>query len=310
MRHSSLPKVVVLMAAYNGVPWIKQQIDSILNQTQVEVTLFISVDLSVDGTEEFVDRIASQDNRVVVLPHGAKFGGAGPNFYRLIRDVNFSNFDCVAFADQDDIWLSNKLSRACVAISQLNAEAFSNNVTALWSDGRQMLINKSQPQVRWDFLFEAAGPGCTYVLSARLAKDIQQFVTSHVEQMQKIALHDWFMYAYARSKGYLWVIDAEPSMLYRQHSQNQVGANTGFKAFFYRVNKVLRGWGLSQSATIAKAIGLLDKKSVGAWLSGTRIGYLRLAGNFWQCRRRFRDKFFFLGACLLLALLGTKIDQN
>lgn len=305
----SSPKILVLLAAYNGSPWIAQQIKSILSQAGVNVTLLVSVDASVDGTEALVDRIASLDRRVIVLPHGLIFGGAGPNFYRLIHEAKLSKFDYVALADQDDIWLPNKLSKACNEIRQSRADAYSSNVTAFWSDGRQMLVNKSQPQVKWDFLFEAAGPGCTYVTTAKFAEDLQKFITENSNKMQKIALHDWFIYAYARAKGYRWIIDSHSAMMYRQHAQNQVGANAGLKAFVFRAKQVISGWGLSQSTLIVDAVGMSEVGSLQNWLSGTRLGYLKLAVNFWQCRRRFRDKFLFLAACLVLAVVGSKIKR-
>ncbi len=297
------------MAACNGKSWIGNQVNSILSQDAVDVKIFVSVDLSKDGTEHLVDQLSLGEPRLSILPHGKKFGGAGPNFYRLISEVDFSGFDYVAFADQDDIWLPNKLSRACDQLTQAGADAYSSNVTAFWPDGRQVLVNKSQPQERWDFLFEAAAPGCTYVMSTKLARELQAFTLKNPKSMQKIAMHDWFTYAFARAKGFRWVIDSYPGMLYRQHAQNQVGANSGFRAFIYRAGRVLDGWGLGQSALIADALGLIEEQPVKRWLSGTRIGYLRLALNFWQCRRRLRDKFLFLGACLMLAAIGSKIKK-
>ena len=47
---SSAPKVTVLLASYQGIPWIDEQIDSILQQQNVNVELTISDDLSDDGT--------------------------------------------------------------------------------------------------------------------------------------------------------------------------------------------------------------------------------------------------------------------
>ena len=303
------PKIAVLMAAFNGKSWIGNQVNSILSQDSVDLTIITSVDQSKDGTEQFVDQLSLGEPRLKILLHGKKFGGAGPNFYRLMSEVDFSGFDFVAFSDQDDLWLPNKLSRACDQLTQSGADAYSSNVTAFWPDGRQVLVNKSQPQVRWDFLFEAAAPGCTYVMSSKLARELQSFILKNPKRMQKIAMHDWFTYAFARVRRYRWVIDSYPGMLYRQHEQNQMGANSGFRAFIYRVDKVLDGWGLGQSALIADALGLLEKQPVKRWLSGTRIGYLRLALNFWQCRRRLQDKFLFLGACLMLAVIGSRIKK-
>jgi rhamnosyltransferase len=302
-------KVAVLLAAFQGSEFITNQINSILNQDSVDVNLFISVDQSDDGTESLVDELSSCDFRISLLPHGKKFGGAGSNFYRLISEVNFSGFDYIAFADQDDIWYPNKLSRACDQLNQSGADAYSSSVTAFWPDGRQVIVDRSQPHVRWDFLFEAAAPGCTYVMSTILAHDLKSFITNNSRKMQKIALHDWFTYAFARTRGYRWVIDSRPGMLYRQHAHNQVGVNSGLRAFVYRSCKVLSGWGLGQSALIADALGLLRDEPVKSWLSGKRLGYLKLALNFWQCRRRLQDKFLFLGACLILVVIGARIKN-
>lgn len=292
------------MAAFNGRVWLNEQIDSILAQTGVEVTLFISVDASTDSSESLVDALSAQHSNIIVLPHGEHFGGAGANFFRLLKEVDFTAFDFMAFADQDDIWLPNKLSRACAVIEESGADAYSSDVTAFWPSGRQQHIIKSQPQVKWDFLFEAAGPGCTYVLAKSLANQLKKVITDHPQAIEKIALHDWFCYAYARANGFHWVIDNVPGMLYRQHTQNQVGANTGLRAFLYRTRKVLNGWSLKQSALIAETIGLANDPFVETWSSGSRLGYTQLAFNAWQCRRRLRDKLLFCFACLALSVLG------
>ena len=99
-------KVAVLLAAYNGMKWIDEQIQSILNQKQVSVDIHISVDVSTDGTYEHCLQLASQYSNIYVLPYGVRYGGAARNFYRLIRDVDLTGYDFVSFADQDDIWLS------------------------------------------------------------------------------------------------------------------------------------------------------------------------------------------------------------
>jgi rhamnosyltransferase len=298
--------IAVILAAYNGSIWIQEQIASIFAQEGVDVTLFVSVDKSSDGTEGLVDDLASRDNRIVVLPHGQHFGGAAPNFYRLIKDIDFADFDYIALADQDDIWLNNKLSRACDVLTAASADAYSSNATAFWSDGRQLLINKSQSQAKWDFLFEAAGPGCTYVLSRKLVIEIQKKLMLKWGEVQSIGLHDWLFYAYARANGYQWVIDDFSAILYRQHAHNQVGVNAGLKAFLHRFNKVINGWGFSQASKISQLVGLANHPFVKHWSDCSRSGLLYLGLHFYQCRRRFRDKVFFFFSCLLLSVLGKR----
>lgn len=299
-KSSVFPSVAVCLAAFNGTRWLSEQLNSILEQTGVSVTVIVSVDQSSDNTESWFDQCALADSRIVLLSHGEKFGGASRNFFRIIREVDFSEFDYVSFADQDDIWLPDKLSCAHELILSTGADAYSSNVIAFWPDGRRVLIEKSQEQVEWDFLFEAAGPGCTYVMRKELACAIQDVIKSRWDDMQEVGLHDWFAYAFARANGYRWVIDNYAGMLYRQHEKNQVGVNTGTRAFVQRARRVLSGWGLTQSALIAQLVGVGDDPFVRRWSGYSRRGLLWLALNAWQCRRRLRDKVIFALSCLAL----------
>lgn len=297
------PRVAVLLAAFNGRQWLNEQIQSILTQEEVVVSLYISVDQSRDGTEDFVDQLSKHDPRIHVLPHGQRYGGAAPNFYQLFKAVNFRQYDFIALSDQDDTWLPKKIITAIKNLQESKMDAYSSNITAFWPDGKKLLIDKAQKQVQWDFLFEAAGPGCTYVFTKNFALDVQKFIIANWDSISKIGLHDWLIYAYARSNGYRWFIDPYSSMLYRQHATNQVGANVGTSAFLVRAKKVLNGWGLDQSLQIANAIGLGQNSFVSTWSKGSRLGYLLLGCQFWKCRRRMRDKFLFLMACICLTIL-------
>lgn len=302
----SFPKLAVFLSAYNGTSYLVEQIESILRQECVDIHIFVSVDKSTDGTEDLLARWGISEPRLTLLPFGLRFGGAGSNFYRLLRDVNLKGFDYMSFADQDDIWLPDKLSRAHKTLERTGADAYSSNVMAFWIGGRQLLIEKSQKQVKWDFLFEAAGPGCTYVMRKKLACAIQDVIKSRWEDMQEVGLHDWFTYAFARANGYRWVIDDYAGMRYRQHEKNQVGVNSGARAFVQRARKVLSGWGVSQSALIAQLVGLGDDSFVRRWSGGSKSGLLWLALHAWQCRRRPRDKIIFALSCLALCIAGKR----
>lgn len=305
---SVLPEFAICLAAFNGTHWLADQLDSILAQVGVAVTVFVSIDKSTDGTEKWFEERVKVDSRIVLLSYGKRFGGAAQNFFRILREVDFSRFDYVSFADQDDIWLPNKLLRAHEMLSITEADAYSSNVVAFWPDGRKTLIEKSQPQVRWDFLFEAAGPGCTFVMQNSLICVIQDFFKKHWHEVQEIGQgqHDWFIYAFARANGYRWVIDDYSGMLYRQHEKNLVGVNAGWRAFVYRVRKVLSGWGLAQSVLIAELVGLNNDPFVTRWSGGSRAGVLWLALHARQCRRRTRDQLLFAVACLALCVLGRR----
>jgi rhamnosyltransferase len=304
------PRVAVLLAAFNGIQWLKEQIDSILSQEGVAVSLYINVDHSSDGTEDFIDQLSKSESRIHTLPYGQHYGGAAANFYHLIKNIDFNQYDFIALSDQDDIWLTKKLFTAVVNINKSDADAYSSNITAFWPNGEKLLINKAQQQVKWDFLFEAAGPGCTYVLTKKFTINFQKFILINWDAVNRISLHDWLIYAYARTNSYRWFIDSYSSLLYRQHTNNQVGANVGLSAFLIRAKKVLNGWGLNQSLLIANAVGLGNSPFVLIWSKGGRLGYLSLSSHFWQCRRRLKDKFLFLMACISLALFPPQKEDN
>jgi len=299
-------KVAVCLAAYNGMQWIEEQLNSILVQSSADVTVFISVDRSSDGTEEWVQQRAAEDQRIVVLPHGLTFGGAAPNFFRLLRDIDFSDFDYVSLADQDDHWFETKLARADEVLQRTDADAYSSNVIAFWPSGRRLLIRKSQPQKKWDFLFEAAGPGCTYVMKTAFVQALQKRLRDEWDQVEQVSLHDWFTYAFARANGYRWVIDDQPGMLYRQHLSNQFGVNDGWRAFLRRAQKIWDGWWLGQAALIAELVGLGNSHFVKSWRAPSRLNALRLAFYATECRRRPRDQILFMFSCLTLFMVGNR----
>lgn len=300
------PEFLVLLAAYNGMKWISDQVHSILNQQRVSVTLLISVDSSNDGTEEWVSALSERNPNVIILEHGKKFGGAAPNFFRLINEAPLNHFDYFSFADQDDIWMPDKLIEAAGVMSSTGAQGYSSNVTAFWPDGKERLIVKSQPQVQFDHLFEAAGPGCTYVFSKDLFVDLQKHIADQFSDVQKVTLHDWYCYAFSRTHGYNWIIDSRSYMRYRQHGKNQVGVNSGLKAFRARLSQVFNGWWLSQAALISMLTGVESTLFVQQWISLSRLGLIRLALSGYKCRRRFRDKIIFTALCTVLAILRQK----
>jgi rhamnosyltransferase len=236
----SEPNVVILLAAYNGLEFLPEQLNTLLCQQGISVTIYVSVDRSTDGTEKWLLDIQRKDFRIHILENGFSFGGAARNFYRLIKEVDFTSFDYVAFADQDDLWAQDKLVHAIKQLECIKADAYSSNVTAFWQDGTEKLIHKAQSQVELDYLFEAAGPGCTYILRKGAAMFVKQYLTQYPE-LNSFYLHDWLIYAILRHHNYVWYIDPIPKMKYRQHASNQVGANTSLRGLYKRFKTVFAG---------------------------------------------------------------------
>jgi rhamnosyltransferase len=296
------PFFSVCLAAYNGLTYIAEQIESILLQKNVNLQIFISVDRSTDGTEARLAEWALSEPRLTLLPFDQHFGGAGPNFYRLLREVDIRGFDYLSFADQDDLWHPEKLWRAHCLMTEQGALGYSSNVTAFWPSGKTQLVNKAQPQRSLDFMFEAAGPGCTYVLQSSLALSLQKMVRAGDASLLRVGYHDWLIYAFARANNYSWVIDDWSSMQYRQHSNNQIGVNAGWRSYWLRVRKMLSGHGFEQALLIADLVHASSIPVVQKGLRGGRLGYLWLALRAQQCRRKRLDQLWFFILCLLFAI--------
>lgn len=231
-------KVAILMATFNGVVWLPAQLRSILNQRDVEVSIYVSDDLSQDGGFGYLQQLSLQEARLHLLPQAVKFGSAGKNFYRLIQDVDVTDYDYIAYADQDDIWEQDKLIRHISLMQKCGVDGVSSNVLAFWSDGQKKLINKSQPQRELDYLFESAGPGCTFLMSPWLINELKRLLHSGSSIAREVALHDWLAYAVCRASGRKWLIDPTPSVQYRQHTHNVIGANSGIKAKLARIRNM------------------------------------------------------------------------
>lgn len=251
------PKVCVLLPTYNGSRYVVEQLRSVLDQRSVDVSVFISDDFSTDDTLQVIESAFPDETRIKVLPSVVRHGSAGKNFYSLIDTVDFTLFDYVSFADQDDVWDMDKLEASINALIEQGASGVSSDVVAFWEDGRSVYIRKSLPQKKYDYLFEPAGPGCTYVLTAEFASKLKPLVTEK-DVYQNVFNHDWLIYAYARVNGYLWHILPRSTMRYRQHDSNETGVNFGFDALKIRLRKLKSGFYLNQVYGVLGALERLD----------------------------------------------------
>jgi len=303
-----LQKICVLLAAYNGEKYLEEQVKSVCTK-DINFDLYVSLDLSTDSSFDILKNFESSNSRLLMLPYGQRFGSAGQNFFRLLLDVDFSSYDYVAFSDQDDIWFDFKLERAVEQILLNNADGYSSNVIAFWPDGKRKLVKKNYPQTEFDYIFESAGPGCTFVMTAKLASAIKKSLISNKGDLEGIWLHDWYCYAFARSHDFKWFIDSEPTMAYRQHGGNEVGANAGWKSFKLRALSILSGDGIKKALKQAKFLGLDNTIPLKLLLSGSRWDLLKLAFLSHHCRRKPLDKFLFFFIFCWFAIRGLPVDE-
>ena len=110
------PPITVLMATRNGARFLGEQLDSLERQSFADWRLMVSDDGSDDGTwamlETFLGRIGADRASLFRGPEM----GATANFLSLIARTGPQD-GCVAFCDQDDIWLPDKLARAAEALA-------------------------------------------------------------------------------------------------------------------------------------------------------------------------------------------------
>ena len=299
----SLPHVQVLLATFNGARWLDEQLSSIFAQTGVRVSVLASDHGSTDGTLALLSRWRAGGAAIEVLSGVAGGQGSAANFLRLVREHASAGIDYVALADQDDVWLPERLIRAATVMQQYTAVAYSSDVLAVWPDGRELPIRKSQPQRRFDYLLEPAGPGCSYVMTAAFAAALRAELTSRPERFDAVHQHDWLIYSFARTHGHKWIIDDQPGIHYRQHPGNEVGANVGLRGVRRRWNWVHSGLFRRQLLHVGILWRDAHEDTLRRFERFDWADRLMLALQVRQLRRRPKDQLalFFM---LLLGVLG------
>ncbi len=232
--------IAVLLCSYNGSQYIRQQIDSIINQTETEWTVFVSDDGSTDGTldilRSYQDKLGSE--RFVIFNGPGK--GFAWNFLSLLEKSG-DNFDYYAFCDQDDEWMPNKLTMSVSILS-----GYDCNTPSVYC-GRTSLVDEnclhlgesplfSKPPSFKNALIQSIAGGNTMVLN-RAARNIINKTPGDVE----IISHDWWIYIVITAVGGNIFYDPKPSISYRQHTNNIVGSNLGWLARFKRISGLLDG---------------------------------------------------------------------
>lgn len=301
------PRFAVLLATFNGAAWLREQIESVLAQKGVCVTLHVSDDCSTDTTPAIIAGYVGRGN-VHVLPRTDRLGSAAANFFRLLRDLDFTDVDYVAFCDQDDVWYEDKLLRAAQAIRSRNVDAVSSNVLAFWPEGREALVRKDHAPGRWNHLFESAGPGCTCAFTRQVALGLAETIRKDPETMKDVGFHDWFAYAWVKSKGLRWWVDPVPTMRYRQHGKNVIGANANLAGALRRWKMLAGGWYRAEVLRLAEVCGASEVPPAVRLRRFSLIDRVVLACQVGQFRRLWRDRCAV--ACAFLLPLGHSVDED
>lgn len=223
---SASPCVHVLLATYQGARYIREQLESIANQTHTNWTLTVSDDGSTDDTVALCEAFAREraDHRIRLIRGLGRRSTA--NFFHLLRSVEpSSGHDLVAFSDQDDVWLPEKLTRAVTSLRSMRVAAGQPTLYA----ARTRLVNETLepigisrlPQRPLGFgnaLLQNVASGNTMVFNQPLLRLMRRIKPEHA------VLHDWTAYQVVTGCGGLMHFDPEPCLLYRQHAHNLIGS--------------------------------------------------------------------------------------
>jgi len=306
--------VLVIIATFNGGKYLKEQIDSILNQKSVELDVRVFDDCSQDNTVQVLNEYKTNSN---VLLHKRKkgSGSAAVNFLEALLELNSSGelmkYDCISFSDQDDIWLESKLSRS-VDFLKKGYDLYGSNLT-IYKNGSPTngIVVKSHKQKKYDFLFEGGSAGCTYVFTPILAESICLNYSKIRFKTWKYFSHDWFIYFIARLNSFKVYIDEESNIYYRIHGDNVHGEmNTNsFKSLLKRVNFVFNDWYLESSKGYLQfcAKESVEFKILTKYLSGYFYRILVLI-SFNQNLMRSKLKFFKFFLINVFKLKSQKIN--
>jgi glycosyltransferase involved in cell wall biosynthesis len=237
---SSKHTVAIMMCTYNGERFIEEQLESIFWQSHLNFELYISDDCSADATVELLIARQKQDARLKRICKREKRVGSLKNFLSLVCSSTI-NAEYFAFADQDDIWDRDKLSRAIQSLSTIPATR-----PALYC-GRTRNINQKGDFIGLSPLWGRA-PGFRNALVQNIASGNTMVINKSARDLLMAAgpdvsvpVHDWWAYLLVSACGGYIFYDTHPTLSYRQHDKNQIGSNFGFIARFKRFRMLVQG---------------------------------------------------------------------
>ncbi len=238
------PTVGVLLATFNGAAHCEDQILSLLWQRDVRVHVYVRDDGSDDATADIITQLVARFPQQItpVDNRGIRTGAATGNFFALLADVDLTRHDYIAFADQDDVWMPDKLARAIMAMVQNGSDGYSSDLIA-YHQGRNAawMLHKSGTDADLDYLFQGASAGCTYVITMKAAQLVAKVIAT-APRLCPGASHDWIIYAICRSQGLNWFRDPAAGIMYRQHASNLYGARRGWADVIAKVHLTRSGW--------------------------------------------------------------------
>lgn len=214
-------KVIVLLSTYNGEKYVEEQLDSILGQSYQNIDILVRDDGSTDRTYEILSRYQQQG--YIKLIKG-KNAGFAQSFFELIDKADEADY--YAFADQDDVWLPDKIAWAIELLDKADENKpvlyFSN--FDFYDDGLNFIAHrkKDNPQISFRNAMMECLPLGFNILFNKCARDM----TKAVHPMKSTG-HDWWMYMLCAGLGQV-VYDERVTVKYRRHKATTSGNEQSF----------------------------------------------------------------------------------
>lgn len=219
--------VAILLATFNGEKYIREFLDSLCEQTYKDFCVYVRDDGSSDATcailQEYTEQLC-----INIIPASERLGPA-KGFLKLM-EISNDDHPCYMFADQDDYWYSDKIERVARALLKRSDEVLLYFSRLEYVDENLQHLNYSRTPRVIDIensVVENIATGCTIGFTRKTKIDI---VTG---SPYDFIMHDWLLYLYCTAFGSV-IYDGKPSIKYRQHANNTIGASIGFLDDFRR----------------------------------------------------------------------------
>jgi glycosyltransferase involved in cell wall biosynthesis len=233
------PCITILLGTFNGARFLPSQLASLERQTHTNWRLIVSDDHSTDATVAIVKAFARRVSQVVELRRGPRTGPCA-NFLSLASDPSIEG-EYFAFCDQDDIWHRDKLSCALRWVRSVDAQR-----PAIYGS-RTHLVCAAGRTLGHSALY-SKGPSFGNALVQNIAgantMAFNRATKALFEQSgcQELVAHDWWAYQLVTGGGGVVHYDPTPLIDYRQHDNNRIGSNKGWRAQWKRL-RILFGGG-------------------------------------------------------------------
>ena len=261
-----MEKVVVLLSTYNGEKYLSEQLESLVAQQGVDVEVLVRDDGSKDSTTGILDE---WQEKGLLKWYTSKNMGPGKSFMDLLHKAPADGY--YAFCDQDDVWLPEKLRQTMDKMKSVEATNPGKPIIV----HADMFVVDENLNVVHDSFWRSSGlrpdilrtfpylsvcnsvNGCTILMNGA-ARDL--IIEKYVEQ--ELIIHDVISALTVAYYGGIIDYIETPTVLYRQHASNVVGAEKYSKSKAFREKFLNAGEVIRKNVRIYKAVNKIGRINI------------------------------------------------